>query len=93
MHRLLAVIFLAAMIGSTGCEKADQTLETLEKAKALKSDVEKTVGQVKKDLSGKAEEIKAKALKEAGTLLDREEEKTPGKGSGKKGPAKQEKED
>lgn len=45
-----------------GCKRIDQAFEAVEKAKALKSDIEKTVSQSKKDLTDMTEEIKKKGL-------------------------------
>ncbi len=66
MQRLVSVIFLVICLSILGCERVDQAFEAVEKAKTLKGDIEKTANQVKKDLTGKAEEIKEKALKEVG---------------------------
>lgn len=80
MHRLLPLIFLVVFFSVIGCEKIDQAFEAVEKVKALKGDLGKTADQVKKDLTGQAEEIKKKALKELGPLpyLDNKQEKKPG---------------
>lgn len=77
MYRVLAVIAVIVLISPLGCDKVDQAFETVEKARALKNDIEKTADEVKKDLIGKAEKIKDKARNEVGKLpyLDQKEEK------------------
>ena len=89
MHRFLPIIFVIVFVSVVGCERVDQAFETLEKAKALKSDIEKTADQVKKDLTDKAEEIKNKALKEVGAMPDENQkgEKRPGDAEKEKLPA------
>ncbi len=66
MHRFLPCMFLILFL--IACDKVDQAFETVDKVKTLKSDIEKTADQVKKDLTGRAEKIKNRALKEAGGL-------------------------
>ena len=68
MHRVLPFIFLSLFLSVVACEKVDQVLETADKVKTLKSDIEKTADQVKRDVTGKAEELKNRALKEASGL-------------------------
>jgi hypothetical protein len=53
MYRFLLFMFLILFVGAVACEKVDQAFETVEKVKALKSDIEKTADQVKRDLNRK----------------------------------------
>lgn len=66
MHRFIFILIL--FVGLLGCDRVDQAFETVEKVKALKTDIEKTAGEVKKDLMGKTEEIKKNTLKDVGGL-------------------------
>lgn len=64
MHRLLPVVVLLIFLAGAGCEKVDQAFEAVDKAKAIKTDVEKKFNDTKKDLTGKAEEITQKISKD-----------------------------
>ncbi|MHB8108650.1 MAG: hypothetical protein ACYDHW_01305 [Syntrophorhabdaceae bacterium] len=78
MYRILVLVFLFTFISLVGCEKADQALEAVEKAKNLKSDIEKKYNDTKKDLTGKADEFKEKARKEGILIMDGKEKKKSG---------------
>jgi hypothetical protein len=83
LHRLLPIVLTVAFFGVVGCEKVDQAFEAVEKAKALKTDIEQTADRMKKELTGKAEEIRGKALNELGPLPylnEKGEEKPEGRG-------------
>lgn len=70
MYRIFIFISLFVFIGLVGCEKADQAFEAVEKAKNLKKDIEKQYNDTKKELTGKADEIKEKARKEGLSIMD-----------------------
>jgi hypothetical protein len=80
VHRFIFILIL--FVGLLGCDRVDQAFETVEKVKALKTDIEKTAGQVKKDLMGKAEEIKKNTLKDVGELpyLNQQEKESSDEG-------------
>ncbi|OPY68925.1 MAG: hypothetical protein A4E57_01524 [Syntrophorhabdaceae bacterium PtaU1.Bin034] len=95
MKRFLPVLSLIVFMIAFGCEKVDQAFETVEKAKDLKNDIEKTADQVKKDLTSKAEEIKEKAQKEVAKVpfLERKEKNGSGEDEKMKGRGEREAED
>jgi Skp family chaperone for outer membrane proteins len=95
LKHFLPVLSLIVFMGVFGCEKVDQAFETVEKAKALKNDIEKTADQVKKDLTSKAEEIKEKAQKEVAKVpfLERKEKEGSGEDEKMKGRGEREAED
>lgn len=84
MYRFIFILIL--FVSLLGCEKVDQAFETVEKVKALKTDIKKTTGQVKKDLTGKAEEIKKNTLKDVGGLpyLNQQEKESSDEGKNSK---------
>ncbi len=60
-----------------GCGQADRTSETLEKAKNLKREMQKTVDKVKEGMADKNEELARKAMDESDKFdeSDEKEEK------------------
>jgi outer membrane murein-binding lipoprotein Lpp len=48
-----------------GCGQADKTNETVEKAKNLKAEMQKTVDKVKEGMADRTEELARKAIKDS----------------------------
>ncbi len=70
MKHVLIIIALALFIfGTIGCEQADRAIDAVGKAKELKTELEKTANEVKKDITAKSEALLEKAKKTADGVI------------------------
>lgn len=97
---LIAVVLL--LFGTVACEKVDKAFDAVDKAKKLKTELEKTADEVKKDIVGKAEEVEKKVKKGVGNFdslsakdgKDSEHsDKSPKEGKGKGQAGREDKDD
>jgi outer membrane murein-binding lipoprotein Lpp len=63
---LTVVAGVLAFLLIAGCEKVDKANQAVEKAKNLKTEMDKTVDKVKKGLADKTEELARKAAQGSG---------------------------
>jgi outer membrane murein-binding lipoprotein Lpp len=71
---LMVVAAILACLYVAGCEKIDKTSGTLEKAKSLKTNMQKTVDKVKEGMADRTEEWARKAGIGSDKSVDSEEE-------------------
>lgn len=75
--RILACIAVLALFlaGFAGCEKKDQAVERINKARELKEDLEKKAKEMKEGVEGKARELVGETQKKARELKESTDKK------------------
>ncbi len=78
MHRSITIVLFLLLFATVACEKVDQAIDAVDKAKAIKTDIEKKADEVKKDLMSKADKVSQGILKDMDKLQTREKENASG---------------
>ncbi len=74
---IIAVLFI--FLGIVACEKIDQAFEAVDKAKSIKTDLEKSGSELMKNFTGKGEKNGKEATDSTGSSLKKEKSNSSSK--------------